>query len=197
MNDAAPIPALERTPLPQNDEVLLLVDFINPLNFPGSARLLPGAWQAAQCAAKLKHRLARKGVPVIYANDNYGTWHSDFRDILTACRALRGRRGAISHLLTPAPCDLVILKPQHSAFHATPLQHLLSAMGARKLVIAGLAADMCVMLTATDARMAGYDVWVPEDCTAAESETRKARALAQLRDAFKCTVRPSARRTAD
>ncbi len=191
--NATPTGVLERAPLPQSSEVLLLVDFINPLNFPGARSLLPGAWEAAQRAARLKQRLARKGVAVIYANDNYGTWHSDFRDILQACCALKGRRGDISRLLAPKPCDLTVLKPQHSAFHATPLQHVLSAMGTRKLVIAGLAADMCVLLTATDARMAGYDVWVPQDCTAAESAVRKSRALDQLRDVFKCSVRPSVR----
>ncbi|GAA6121621.1 isochorismatase family cysteine hydrolase [Acidovorax sp. FG27] len=192
-SDSASERALKREPLPQSREVLLLVDFINPLNFPGARSLIPGAWEAAQRTARLKHRLARKGVAVIYANDNYGTWHSDFRDILQACCALQGRRGDISRLLAPQPCDLTVLKPQHSAFHATPLQHVLSAMGARKLVITGLAADMCVLLTATDARMAGYEVWVPEDCTAAESAVRKSRALGQLHDVFKCSVRPSVR----
>ncbi len=183
----------EQRPLPRSEEVLLLVDFINPLDFPGARQLLPGAWQAAQAAAKLKKRLARRQVPTLYANDNYGTWHSDFRDILSACCDLPGRRGDISRLLRPQPCDLVILKPQHSAFHATPLQHLLTAMGTRRLAIAGLAADMCVMLTATDARMAGYEVWVPEDCTAAESARRKSRALDQLREVFQCDTRRALR----
>ncbi|QJY32518.1 cysteine hydrolase [Diaphorobacter sp. JS3050] len=176
--------ALRRTPLPRSKHVLLLVDVINPLNFSTAADLLPGAVRAANAIARLKTRLARRGVTAIYANDNYGTWHSDFRDILTAC------------LLAPAPQDLVILKPQHSAFHSTPLQHLLDKMQTEQLIIVGLAADMCVMLTATDARMLGYKVWVPSDCTAAESEHRKTGALRQLHEVFKCAVRPAVRAAA-
>ena len=66
-------------------------------------------------------------------------------------------------------------------------------MQTEQLIIVGLAADMCVMLTATDARMLGYKVWVPSDCTAAESEHRKTEALRQLHEVFKCAVRPAER----
>ncbi len=96
-------------------------------------------------------------------------------------------------MLAPAEHDLVILKPQHSAFHSTPLQHLLGKMKSQELIIVGLAADMCVMLSATDARMLGYEVWVPEDCTAAETPRRKREAMRQLHDVFKCSIRKAVR----
>lgn len=185
---------LQRTPLPHSPEVLLLVDVINPLDFPTAPDILPDALRAAHAIARLKERCAKGGMSCIYANDNYGTWHSEFRDILAACCSLKGERGEMARLLTPAAEDLVILKPQHSAFHSTPLQHLLVKMKTEKLTIVGLAADMCVMLTATDARMQGYKVWVPEDCTAAESQERKDNALQQLHEVFKCGIRPAHRR---
>lgn len=65
--------ALRRTPLPRSKHVLLLVDVINPLNFSTAADLLPGAVRAANAIARLKTRLARRGVTAIYANDNYAT----------------------------------------------------------------------------------------------------------------------------
>ncbi|MET1115496.1 MAG: isochorismatase family cysteine hydrolase [Comamonas sp.] len=185
---------LKQTALPHSPEVLLLVDVINPLDFPTARDILPSAMEAAQAIAHLKARYARQGHSSIYANDNYGTWHSEFRDILAACCELEGERGEMARLLSPAPQDLVILKPQHSAFHSTPLQHLLGKMKAEKLTIVGLAADMCVMLTATDARMQGYKVWVPKDCTAAESVLRKDNALQQLREVFKCSVHAAHRK---
>lgn len=188
--------SLKRTTVPRSDEVLLLVDVINPLDFPTAEDLLPSAVAAAHTIAKLKTRLSRRGVPSIYANDNYGTWHSEFSDILQACQQLPGERGEISRLLAPAANDLVILKPQYSAFQSTPLQHLLIEMQAKKLIIVGLAADICVLLTATDACMKSYRVWVPEDCTAAESAKRKREALRQLSEVFKCSVRPALRRAA-
>lgn len=180
---------LKPTEVPLSEEVLLLVDVINPFDFPTAAALLPSAVQAAQKIARLKTRLCARGVAAIYANDNYGTWHSEFSDILATCRQLPGDRGAIAQLLAPAPQDLVILKPQYSAFHSTPLLHLLQRMQTRKLTIVGFAADMCLLLSATDARMSGYSVWAPQDCTAAESALRHREAMRQLREVFKCSTR--------
>lgn len=169
--------------------VLVLVDFINPLHFPGAKSLLRRALPAARATAQLKNRLAARGVAAIYANDNYGIWHSDFKQLVTACQALPGARGEIATLLAPEPHDLTILKPRHSAFHSTPLDHLLRQLKARELIVVGLAADMCVHLTAMDAYMHGYKVWVPSDCTAAEDDTSKAAALRQMSRVLKCSIR--------
>ncbi|MGE8396663.1 MAG: isochorismatase family cysteine hydrolase [Comamonas sp.] len=189
----AALASLEQTTFAQSKEVLLLVDVINPLNFPTARNILPAAYAAAQSISVLKARMAKRGAVCIYANDNYGTWHSEFSDILAACTRLSGLRGAMAQLLAPQPEDLILLKPQHSAFHSTPLQHLLTQVKAQKLIIVGLAADMCVMLTATDARMLGYQVWVPSDCTAAESPHRKQEALRQLHEVFKCSIAQAVR----
>jgi nicotinamidase-related amidase len=181
-------------PLKPSPTVLVLVDFINPMDFPGAENLLTGALNAAVAAARLKRRLSARGVTAIYANDNYGVWHSDFKELVSACQALPGKRGEIASLLAPAECDLTVLKPRHSAFHSTPLDHLLHQLKAQSLVIVGLSTDMCVHLTAMDAYMHGYKVWVPSDCTAAESETSKALALRQMSSVLKCSVRKSGSR---
>lgn len=82
--------------------------------------------------------------------------------------------------------DLTILKPRHSAFYASPLELLLVEMGARELVICGLATDMCVQLTAMDAFLREFQAWVPSDCTAAESAGAKKNSLLYMRDVLKC-----------
>lgn len=175
--------------------VLVLVDFINPMQFPGAENLVPAALQAAHATARLKRRLGAGGVTAIYANDNYGIWRSEFKDLLAACKALPGARGEMAELLAPGAEDRTILKPLHSAFHSTPLEHLLKQLKARELIVVGLAADMCVHLTAMDAYMRGYKVWVPRDCTAAESEEFKEAALRQMSKVLKCSVRVSSSRT--
>lgn len=163
--------------LPTSRRVLLLVDFINPLDFPGAENLAPAALAAARATARLKARLGRAGVVTIYANDNYGRWRSDFRALHASCAALPGSPGLIARKLAPRRADLRILKPRHSAFHATPLDLLLTQLQARELVVTGLATDFCVLQTAMEAHMRGLAVWVPADCTAAESPTAHAAAL--------------------
>jgi nicotinamidase-related amidase len=107
------------------------------------------------------------------------------------CLGLPGAPGEIAKLLYPQADDLTILKPRHSAFYASPLELLLAEMDARELVICGMATDMCVQLTAADAFLREYKVWVPADCTAAETEEAKKTALAYMQTVLKCDVRPS------
>ncbi|WP_284335221.1 isochorismatase family cysteine hydrolase [Comamonas sp. NoAH] len=181
--------------LPTSEKVLILVDFINPFDFPQANQILPETYQAAQATLRLKKSLSSKGIPTIYANDNYGTWHSNFDVILQKCKNLKGLRGEIAELLAPEPDDLIVLKPQHSAFHSTPLHHLLTQMKAKTLIITGVATDMCIMVSVTDACMLGYDVWVPNDCTAAESFESKNSVLNNLKKSFKCSIRKSTTNT--
>ena len=178
--------------LPRSPTVLLLVDVINPLEFPEADALAPGAWQAARALARLKQRLAAQRVLTIYANDNYGQWRSDFRQTLEHCLARGGVSAQMARLLAPQPPDLVMLKPRHSAFYATPLDLVLTQVHARRLVIGGLAADICVQLSAMDAVLRGYEVAVPSDCTAAETTEAKAQALAYMKRVLKADVRRSA-----
>lgn len=51
--------------------------------------------------------------------------------------------------------------PVSGAEHATRLGALLDAAGVRRLVVTGLAGDVCVKATALDGRRLGYDVTVP------------------------------------
>jgi nicotinamidase-related amidase len=181
----------EPRPLPPSPTVLLLVDVINPFDFPEAKRLERSAATAALAIARLKARLAPGKVACIYANDNYGQWRSDFRDVLLTCAQRGGVSAEIASLLAPGPQDLVILKPRHSGFFATPLDLLLSQMHTKRLIIAGLAADICVQLTAMDANLRGYELWIPSDCTAAESPALKRAALSYMARVLKADVRPS------
>ncbi|MEO8297362.1 MAG: isochorismatase family protein [Burkholderiales bacterium] len=86
----------------------------------------------------------------------------------------------------------MMLKPRRSAFYATPLDLVLTQVEARSVVIAGLAADICVQLTAMDASLRGYGLWVPRDCTAAEQPTAKEASLRYMSRVLKAEVRASA-----
>lgn len=44
--------------------------------------MLKEAESVGPAIAALKERVVKKGLPVIYANDNYGKWRSDFKGIV-------------------------------------------------------------------------------------------------------------------
>lgn len=178
----------------RSETVLVLVDFINPMEFPGAAKLARHAVRAAHATARLKATMTGARAATVYANDHYGRWRSAFDDTLAHCLELGGPPGRIADLLKPTADDVIILKPRHSAFYGTPLDLLLAQMHTRNLVVAGLATDICVQLTAMDASLRGYNLWVPSDCTAAESATQARNALLYMQRVLKAHVVPFAGR---
>jgi nicotinamidase-related amidase len=180
--------------VPRSERVLILIDFINPLDFPGSEKLAPPALRAARATLRLRERLDQQGVAVIYSNDNYGVWQSDFHSLVAQCLAREGISSQIARLLAPRATDVTLLKPRHSAFYGSPLELLLKEMGAQELILCGLATDMCVQMTAADAFLrGGFKVRVPADCTAAETPQAKATALKYMASVLRCDVRSSTR----
>jgi len=170
---------------------LLIVDMINALDFAGGPGMLDDAIAAAHAIAALKKQLRARGVPVIYANDNFGRWRSDFREVVGCCLA-RGVTGRpLAELLAPEDDDYVVLKPKQSAFYATPLAVLLRQLDVDDLIITGIAGDGCVLVTAYDAHLREFRVHVPEDCTASQTRARNRRALQQIRAALDGDTRPS------
>lgn len=170
---------------------LLIVDMINPFDFEGASRLLRGALPAAKGIARLKARMKAMNVPTIYINDNFMQWQSDFRELVAICSHDDAPGAAIAHLLAPEHDDYFILKPKHSAFFDTPLRLLLEKLGARKLVLTGIATDSCILATAADAHMNEYELIVPRDCVAAETAVRNRQALAVLQASMQADIRTS------
>jgi nicotinamidase-related amidase len=150
-------------------QALVLIDVINDFDFPRAEALLRFARPAARQIAALKDRAKRRRLPVIYANDNFGRWRSDFRQQIEHCMASDGRGKRIVELLKPDADDYFVLKPMHSAFFSTTLEVLLERLHVGRLILTGFAADICVLYTANDAYMRDFEVAVPSDCVASET----------------------------
>jgi nicotinamidase-related amidase len=179
---------LKRTVSRTRRTALLLIDFMNPLDFVGAKALAQRAVAAARHAAALKARLSAARVPVIYANDNFGRWESNFEAVVEHCRSRGGASARMAELLAPSRGDRSILKPRHSAFFGTPLEFLLDELSVERLVLAGLSADSCIMFTAHDAYLRKYDLWVPGNCVASERDADRRAALAHMARTLKADV---------
>jgi nicotinamidase-related amidase len=156
---------------------LLLIDTINDLEFDGGKQLLQHALPMAKKILKLKRRCQEQHIPVIYVNDNFGRWRSDFKAMLSHCIKDEVRGKEIVQTLKPDEKDYFVLKLKHSGFYASTLSTLLRYLGARTLILTGMATDICVLFTANDAYMRDYDVVVPRDCVASLSKKINRNAL--------------------
>ena len=170
----------------------MLIDVINGFDFPGSAALVRAATRVTPAIERLITRARALGVPVIYVNDNFGQWRSDFKSTVAGCTAPDQPGRLISARLEPQSSDYFVLKPQHSGFYSTTLDLLLTDLAVHTLVLAGFATNLCVQFTANDAHMRGYHLVVPRDCTASNSPGLTRVALSQLRGALGAEVRRSA-----
>jgi nicotinamidase-related amidase len=158
---------------------------INDLQFPGSAPLVRAAERMAPRLSKLAERSRAAGVPVVYVNDNFGRWQSDWRKVIRHCLAPRSPGRRVVELLHPKEEDYFVLKPKHSGFFSTTLDLLLIHMGVETVLLAGFATDICILFTANDAYMRDYSVIVPRDCVAANTRQKTNFTLRQIREVLK------------
>lgn len=172
---------------------LVLIDFFNPSDFQGVQSLAGPAVRAARNTSRLKDRLRRAGVPAIYANDNFGRWDSEFSTLVSRCAALPGAPSEIARLLAPQQGDRAILKPRHSAFYGTALEFLLEELGTDLLILTGTSTDSCISITAHDAHMRKFKLWIPSDCVASPTPAHSRAALAHLKRITDASIVPSRR----
>jgi len=172
---------------------LLLIDVINPLAFPEARQLSRFVPAMTRKVSRLKQRAQTAGVPVIYVNDNFGRWRSDFRRQVEHCLKKNSRGAELVMALRPEESDYFVLKPKHSGFFATTLETLLRYLGVRRLILTGIAGNFCVLFTANDAYMRDYEIIVPPDCVISNTAKENRQGLQLMRKFLKADLRPSAR----
>jgi nicotinamidase-related amidase len=178
--------------VPENCSVaLLLVDVINDLEFEGSEALVAQVVPMAHRIAALKLRAKKAGIPVIYVNDNFGRWKSDFRAVVEHCLRDGVKGETLARILQPDEDDYFVLKAKHSAFYETTLDILLRYLGARTLIFAGIAGNICIIFSANDAYMRDFQLIVPADCTVSNTKEENEHALEQIRKVLKADITPS------
>jgi len=154
--------------------------------------ILAGGLPRAGNLLRLKRRAQKAGVPVIYVNDNFGRWKSDFRRTVEHC-ARHGRARDIVKLLRPEESDYFVLKPKPSGFFSTTLETLLRYLETQTLILTGIAGNFCVLSTANDAYMRDFNLFVPSDCTVSNTKKENDSALALMRKFLKADTRLSSR----
>jgi nicotinamidase-related amidase len=179
--------------VPVAGTALLLIDVINDLAFDGSEVLVAQAESMAARLARLKRRATAAGVPTIYINDNFGQWRSDFRRTVAHCTARSSPGHRVSRRLRPTARDYFVLKPKHSGFFDTTLDTLLEALRIRRVILTGMAGNICVLFTANDAYMREYKIFAPADCIASKTTADNDYALRQLKTVLKGNVAASTR----
>src|SRR5581483_5614942 len=131
------------------------------------------------------------GVPCLYINDNFGQWRSDFRQTVAHCTSQKSPGRRVSRRLRPTKNDYFVLKPKHSGFFGTTLDTLLEALGIRRVILTGIAGNICVLFTANDAYMRELSIFAPSDCIVSNTAEENEHALEQIGSVLKGHLVPS------
>lgn len=177
---------------PENSPIaLLIIDVISDFGFPSGDKLLENTKPIVENILSLRRKADRAKIPVIYINDNFGKWQSDFKNLLKHATAKSSKGSAVANQLKPRAKDYFVLKPKHSGFYSTTLDLLLEYLNVKTLILTGLTADICVLFTANDAYLRDFKIIVPRDCVAAGEAAEKEKALQYIERVLDADTRPS------
>ena len=135
---------------------MLIIDMVNQFDFEDAASARHQLIDVVPRIRALRDAADRAQSPVIYINDNFGEWHSERSRLIARVED----HEEIAPIL-PRPSDYFVIKPQFSGFYATNLPVLLPKLGVDRLILVGVATEICVFVTAADAHMRDYRLWVP------------------------------------
>jgi nicotinamidase-related amidase len=168
---------------------ILVIDILNTFDFEGGDTLKDAVEDMVESITSLRREAKVNDVPVIYVNDNYARWHDEPSDLIDW--VAQGKGGDIVAALKPGADDYFVIKPESSGFYATTLPALLPRLGVSRLILVGVAVDICVLFTAADAHMREYDLWVPADAVASQHQERAHWALDMMANGMNADIRPT------
>ncbi len=159
---------------------LLVVDLVNEFVEPEGLMPMggpPGGGPLIEANRRLAEAARAAGVTVVWIRPG----HKDANDALFRKRivhALDGTWGAELHAgLGVQPDERVISKRRYSAFFATDLDVWLREHAIERVVVTGVALNICVRATIHDAFFNGYDVWLVRDASQGTSEREEASSI--------------------
>jgi nicotinamidase-related amidase len=148
----------------RSSSALVVIDMINTYDHEDAELLAPAAERVVPVLADLIGRARDAGVPVIYANDNFGLWRSHHGELVES--ALSRPHAGLVEPIRPDDASLFVVKARHSIFYDTPMSYLLWHLDVGTVVLTGQVTEQCVLYSALDAHIRHLEVTVPRDAVA-------------------------------
>jgi nicotinamidase-related amidase len=148
-----------------SDTAVLVVDMLNTYRHPDAEQLIPNVAKIIDSLADLVRRAHDSDdVDLVYVNDNYGDFSTEFSDIVDSAR--HGARPDLVDPIVPPEGSRVVTKVRHSAFYSTPVANLLKRLGSKRLILIGQVTEQCILYSALDAYVRHIPVVIPIDAVA-------------------------------
>lgn len=142
---------------------LLVIDMLNTYDHEDADAL---AESAADAVPEIRALVRRAGEDTlkVYINDNFEAWEAGREQLVQ--RALDGRHPELIEPIAPGSDMPFLAKGRHSVFYETALDHLLRNRGVERIVLTGQVTEQCILYSALDGYLRGYEIVVPTDAIA-------------------------------
>jgi nicotinamidase-related amidase len=149
--------------VPEN--ALIVIDMLNAYDHEDGEQLAQCVREKLPQIVDLRDRaLQREDVKIVYVNDNYDEWEAGRETLIE--RALDGKFPDLVEPIAPEGDRPFLPKGRHSVFYETALSHLLRVEDVKRVVLVGQVTEQCVLYSALDAYLRGFEVIVPPDAVA-------------------------------
>lgn len=160
----------------QPRRALVVCDMIRDHLTPGRPLEVPRARRIVDALAKRIGAARSTRVPVVYVLNRHAP--DDLELDEWGAHAVEGTEGAeVWPPLAPESGDPVVTKPSYSGFYGSDLERVLDELAVDTLVLTGCSSEVQLLATATDALQRGFDVEMPADSQAGNTEAGEAVAL--------------------
>jgi nicotinamidase-related amidase len=147
------------------ETALIVIDMLNTYDHEDGDALAASVEQVLPNIVDLRdHAKTADDVLLIYSNDNYDKWHSGRHNLVE--QALNGKHPELVEPIAPTDPLPFIPKGRHSVFYQTAIGHLLSIEDVKRVVMVGQVTEQCILYSALDAYLRGYELVVPKDAVA-------------------------------
>ena len=143
---------------------LIVTDMLNPYGHEDAEPLAESVRAALPAMVALRDRAEADGTLVVYVNDNYEEWEAERDDLIR--QALDGAHPELVEPIAPRKPVPFVTKGRHSIFYETPLDHLLKMNDVGRIVLCGQVTEQCILYSALDGYLRGYEIVVPRDAVA-------------------------------
>lgn len=147
------------------ETALIVIDVLNDYDHTDADRLVASVREALpQMVALRDQARSRDDVLLVYSNDNFDEWSAGRGDLIE--QALDGKHPELVEPIAPDHPLPFFPKGRHSVFYETALSHLLQVEDVKRVVMIGQVTEQCILYSALDAYLRGYELVVPPDAVA-------------------------------
>src|SRR4051794_8076031 len=144
---------------------LIVTDMLNAYDHEDAEALAESVEEKLDAMVRLRDQAEQdEDTLLVYVQDNYDQWEAGREDLTQ--RALEGKRPDLVKPIAPREPVPFIAKGRHSIFYETALDHLLSVNDVECIVLAGQVTEQCILYSALDGYIRGYEVKIPRDAVA-------------------------------